>query len=378
MKKAIAILLALVMVLSLAACGGGSTKTETPEPTAEATPLLWTVEQTRDDFGDITDNSVSVLQTPISGEFSNTATSGSKLGGFIHFMKKPQSEHYVAAFTLLEYEDTKAAYISSDSLTLRVKLDDTIYDFPLKGEAPNGILFLGTDKYDYGGDWLFDELYMGWDLRCIVNIGSSQYNFTVESGNFAELCDKEGFSFAPANETVKEAVIDFLNDANVSNAKQTLFENAGNLRIVGEDELKTLLNGNNFLQITCDRQYWTIHRYADGIKKQILYFSQEAYGREFNDPSNSVPSKGKEIVIEDGLLIQGQYGKAKPGQLLGDWEERKFQLREVCENVYILYLLDDSGNIEAPEDIMILYNTEIQSTEDLYTAREDIISDYLR
>ncbi|MBR3245258.1 MAG: hypothetical protein IKF90_21620 [Parasporobacterium sp.] len=153
----------------------------------------WITQMAVDEFGDVTEDSFPLLSAEFTGDFSNTATSSSELSVVISFAQNPGTKHYLAQVSLFEYESTKATYYSDDELILKTKLDDQIYEIKMVGEPPNGSFYIGTNQYDYNADWLFNELYLGNDLRCIINIGNSKYNFTMTSDNFKSICDAEQF-----------------------------------------------------------------------------------------------------------------------------------------------------------------------------------------
>ena len=94
MKKIFALILTLVITFGMTACGG-STKdiqpTDAAEPTAEPTPApeveysdKWEIDYAVDDFGDPTEQ-VYIRSMPISGKFSNTATTDSDLTAVLFF-----------------------------------------------------------------------------------------------------------------------------------------------------------------------------------------------------------------------------------------------------------------------------------------------------
>ena len=57
---------------------------------------VWIIDQSVDEFGDKTEGDAPVLKTPITGDFSNTATASSTLSGALFIQKV--SQKYVAAF----------------------------------------------------------------------------------------------------------------------------------------------------------------------------------------------------------------------------------------------------------------------------------------
>lgn len=148
-----------------------------------------------DDFGDATGQ--SVISTVVSGTFSNTATTGSDLlvTAYINFDEFDYC--YDLSFKLLEYKDTPATYFSSDSKELKIKVGsiNTVYEYGLLGEEPNGNVYVSGSS----GEDIVKCLYEGNDIRCVLNLGSSKYSFALEAGNIAELIDEGGYG-APLDE----------------------------------------------------------------------------------------------------------------------------------------------------------------------------------
>lgn len=200
MKKVISLILALVMCLSLCAC---DRKNDTPEttlaPTAEATEETqavenipnWVLDNVVDDFGDATGE--QVIKGVFTGTFSNTATSNSDLTVLVFY----DFDDDVFYFRLLEYTDRKATYLSGDTITFKTKLvngsSNDITEYTLKGNGPNGDLILtnsskGNKTYNTSLT-LRTGLYYGGDLKCVIEIGSSKYSFTIYSDGFGEMFD---------------------------------------------------------------------------------------------------------------------------------------------------------------------------------------------
>lgn len=201
MKKLIALLLALVLCLSLCACGDESTSKKeaindeeksTNDPASdvaseEQSGNTWSVQFTTDEFGDVTVSSSAVMFIPISGDFSNTATSSSELTGYVYMIMG--EEYPVFMFRLLEYGSTQATFTSYDVITQKIKIGDKIYENEgVFGNPPNSDL----TTYDTQ-QVLYSALYAGTDVRSIIYIGSSQYNFTISSENFATVCEENGW-----------------------------------------------------------------------------------------------------------------------------------------------------------------------------------------
>lgn len=210
MKKAIFLILTLVMCLSLCACGSGNETPETSKvtqvPTTEATeaptepetePSLdtsWELDYYVDDFGDKTDT--PYIKCVIEGDFSNTATMSSDLTVVVFYDFKSD---FPFSFRLIEYGDHKATYQSRDKITIKMKVDGEytsntsfgiapgeVRTTELKGIAPNGDLLFKQNDFTVG-DLLHTLLAKDApNVRCIITIGNSKYNFTIPSAGFSD------------------------------------------------------------------------------------------------------------------------------------------------------------------------------------------------
>lgn len=186
MKKYIAVLLAFVMCLSLCACGSDGE----PSPNDQnETTNIWSVVQSVDDFGDVVDSNVKCIGAVFHGDFSNTATNSSDLTVKVYARGNDLSTFVLE---LLEYDDMKALFYGSDEITVKIKVGDTITEYSASGAG--GYIFVRDSRWsenyrDYypEGTGLYEALMMGNDVRFVIEVGSSKYNFTVEAGNFNEL-----------------------------------------------------------------------------------------------------------------------------------------------------------------------------------------------
>ncbi len=178
--------------------------------------------------------------------------------------------------------------------------------------------------------------------------------------------------------TVKEAVKDYLLDENINDANEVFLTYADTLDVVSADELSDVLLGNFFLQMDCKNQYWTVEYYTEEGIQQVAFLEEKVVGSRWYE-NTSEKNYVDEYEIKDGCIVKEWLAPAKDGQLLGDYENRKFQLRKVCDDVYISYRLDDNGSIEGLDAIMILRNQGItdkqyeESVNDVKAAIEDII-----
>lgn len=371
MKKWMSALLAAAMMVSMCGCGGSteaaSSVAAAPEEKSEVVSIpeavetaaseaeaetetenvpaqVWETIQTTDEFGDVTEDSFTALQTSIDGEFSNTATAGSEVTGDVRFARKPNSEHYLMQIALLEYGKSPITYYSSDSLTLKVKIGDTIYEYTLTGESPNGSLFLSNSEYDYSADTLFNVLYAGEDLRCILYIGSSQYNFVIESGNFAQICDANDFPAASASASAMEVVRATINDVSEVNKTAFFTEHREELELLDDAKLNTLLDGTNFLQIDLKRQSWYYFRYHDNVRTQYARYADvvvdhKSIGRTYEETEEY----NMDISVEDSVYSEYNYVGL----------DGSYQIRYIADGFYISYAQDDNGEYTVPDELWI-------------------------
>jgi len=215
MKKIIALVLALMMCLSLCACGGKDTpetdvpetnnqSTNEPEADVSVTDIIegdvseddvpedtelvadtaWVLDYLVDDFGDDTDS--TYIKCVAVGDFSNTATTSSELLVTVFFIPGVANESNESGFwfRLFEYGDKPATYTSNDEIIMKIKVGDEIITEKLYGTAPNGdLLLLEGDMLNKLTHTLPTE---DQEIRCIIEIGSSKYNFTMPLAGYAD------------------------------------------------------------------------------------------------------------------------------------------------------------------------------------------------
>ena len=144
---------------------------------------FWARAQVVDEFGDAVEDAEAGMTAVAVGDFSNTATTSSEL--IVKTQLLFMGDEPVFCFIPLEYGNNPATFLKSDSITMKIKVEDQISEVGLETSgAPN--LYTGVMKYYKQGRLIFNPLKNGKDVRCIIYIGSSQYNFTLESDNFAE------------------------------------------------------------------------------------------------------------------------------------------------------------------------------------------------
>lgn len=198
MKKITIILLSAVMALSVCACGGGSKPAETTsaEATTEETTSSavettlavvskkeghWKTELSLDEFGDITEESTPIISGYFEGDFSNTATLSSELKVNV------LNDENLFGFYLYEYGKTKASFLGSEEKILKIKIADDTTEDKLEETGGGGLACSWTV-----GNLISKSLKADIDVRCIIEVGSSKYNFTMLSDNYDDaISEKE-------------------------------------------------------------------------------------------------------------------------------------------------------------------------------------------
>ena len=189
-KKIWSCILAICTIGCITACGNAAsgqtdlesavdTQNETIANSDESTVFgNWYIKDYVDEFGDATDN--KYFGTDCLGTFENSATKGSDLYAIVAF--DPSAKTFL--FRLVEYGDHIATYTDSSVLELKYKSDQVTYDATLKGTAPNGDLrIVKADDYEQ----MRKLLSNGKDLKVVIYIDNSKYNFTISSSGFDQL-----------------------------------------------------------------------------------------------------------------------------------------------------------------------------------------------
>ena len=360
MKRIALAAIALLLILSLCACGNTDsrigesdevsmsnnesddsenvTTTESNEESEAAQDDIWQEELTRDEFGDITDDSQEVIAGQFTGTFSNTATSESELSVAVLFTKNSTQNHYIAQFSLFEYMENIATYTSSSETILKIKIDDVVSEYNLYGEAPNGSLYLGLNDYDYSADYIFDELYTGHDVRCIITIDSSTYNFTIPSQNITSVGDDIGFGYIYPGLTTSEAIDAYLLDSGNRDlqtaAQESLVSHLDDYELLGSSELAELFADSTFLNILSatgmpyeDRLYllWYIDSYFDGQAQILAEITVDEYHPEYGRIGYDVKLGA---IVRDIIINEQSYtdvGKST----------NEYQIYKISDNIYL-------------------------------------------
>ena len=191
MKRITALVIVFCMFLATGICGKAYATDEIEG--------MWALKNYVDDFGDKTDK--KYIGTVSIGEFSNTATSGSKLKVNTIIDYNDTEEPYIR-FSLLEYGDIPAVYYDGEDIVLRIKAGGTEYRERLDGEPLNGDIYKLKIKSSDLFRAMMGELITGNDVRCIIDIEESRYNFTISAEGFREIVDKLIIDIAKSGEVM--------------------------------------------------------------------------------------------------------------------------------------------------------------------------------
>ena len=199
-----------------------------------------------DEFGDATGE--SAIRSVVSGTFSNTATAESDLTvvAFITMGVPAYSSDFISdnatlisntltyptsaynvQFRLLEYDKTPATHLKSDNMILKTKVGEDVEEYILIGNEDNSDLLvnpviMGKTGFERNGELLLKDLYEGNDVRCIVEIGSSKYKFTLEAGNFQKIIDENNLEKPLDAEGQEQRFKDQKADAHLEKAESVI------------------------------------------------------------------------------------------------------------------------------------------------------------
>ena len=385
MKKWIALLLALVMCMSLCACGGksdasnGSSADKTEGNTADTvTETVWVAQQSTDEFGDVTEDSETIITAPIEGDFSNTATASSDLGGSVTIFR--YRNQFIPYFLLAEYNDHIATYTSSDlneGIILKTKVNDSVQEYTLTGSAPNGALVLNDPSKAF--TFYYELRKNQADMKCIIEIGSSKYNFTIKYGNLAQISEEvfgiptDTFDSSSGEMSLAEAFFVLLTDDGIHSqeAGEVLKNNLERFKPMTDDEIMSEINGQ-FLKIDAETftpyrdmfyAWWSIWDISSEESCRIMEMNF-AEGRGFRPFPLEVR---KEIVCEQS---------ASDGQMILHRVDTDIEYTEQCykvtDNLYVMMGVNSVGSMFVRLYVRLPY--EIQSGDDAENFYDSIAS----
>lgn len=358
---------------------------------AEETADNWQLVQEVDDFGDPVESDFKRIMTSVEGTFSNTATSGSDLSGAVYVYYDTTENYclqYSIGFSLMEYGTTKAVYSNNEGV-LKTKAGDVKGEYRLNGYPPNDDMILspqvgksdGIKNVFAAGNDIVNALYKGEDVRCIIEMGNSKYDFTIGSKDFYKAFTENGFTqFSPV-EKAKRLLLacrKFMNgDFSYSvwyNYYNDVMENKIELNtpVMTEEEINEKINGNFLTLSRCYKGATTIGK--NKVEYRVLPCSLVKYEkgtcRQIGNvqTSRGADSKSQYDIRGPLYLVEGENaefvdidGAENSYTVSGDtfsWEslDRTVQLRELADGIYqVVYSTDENG-YDRPPQLLIKYD----------------------
>ena len=361
----------------------------------------WENTEVVDEFGDATGE--SAIRSVVSGTFSNTATAESDLTvmAFITMGVPAYSSDFISdnatlisntltyptsaynvQFRLLEYDKTPATHLKSDNMILKTKVGEDVEEYTLIGNEDNSDLLvnpviMGETGFERNGELLLKDLYEGNDVRCIVEIGSSKYKFTLESGNFQKIIDENNLEKPLDAEGQERRFKDQKADAHLEKAESVIKSKT--------DFIATYVNHTD-----ADNNYESGYYYFNGHADEFEDLTEEELSAIFpcrfryylvNPVLVGTPGAGElyEYDAEGNTKFLGSYGlddsyrtreEINPNwpEIDGTWRiengelirtvtstkaENKYKVKSLDHDGYYL-LCGASGN--GPAMMIVLYN----------------------
>ena len=181
MKKILVFVLVLAIIVSTCGCFA------IPTPKPQILPANWALDFILDDFGDKTD---ACMQSTSIGSFSNADTTDADLATVIFFVPAASNDDMVSYFVFRLYEENDHAptYSLEDNLVIKIKVNDEIFEETLAPDESNGDLYLWYSAKEPSEVYkqIYNSMLIGNDVRCIIELGASKYNFTIESDGFVD------------------------------------------------------------------------------------------------------------------------------------------------------------------------------------------------
>lgn len=361
----------------------------------------WKNTEVVDEFGDATGE--SAIRSVVSGTFSNTATAESNLTvvAFITMGVPAYSSDFISdnatlirntltyptsaynvQFRLLEYDKTPATHLKSDNMILKTKVGEDVEEYILIGNEDNSDLLvnpviMGVTGFERNGELLLKDLYEGNDVRCIVEIGSSKYKFTLEAGNFQKIIDENNLEKPLDAEGQEQRFKDQKADAHLEKAESVIksktdfiaayvnHADADNNYESGyyyfnghADEFEDLTEEELSAIFPCRFRYYLVnpvlagtpgagdlYEYdADGNTKQLGRFGTDDSYRTREEINPNWPEINGSWRIENGELIR----TVAPAKA-----ENKYKVKSLDHDGYYL-LCGASGN--GPAMMIVLYD----------------------
>lgn len=365
MKK-IASFLALVIVFcSFVGCSNSGSQNK------KAEAGIWSVQKTTDEFGDVTADSQDVISASVQGTYENETTTESKLGVSVNFRKRVDVNHYIVEFQLTENNTTKIQYKENSHKQLKTKVGEETQEFYLTFDESNDSLSNGNEvfyKINYGGDYVFSNLYNGKDVKCVITEDDSvSYSFELKSDNFKVLCDANSFTEGAGDITVRESVNLLFHDKGImiDESCECLINNYETFDVVKTEELKELFNGEFLMILLNGAEFcpWLLKRYSaventmerlltynyaewkvnENYKYGIAKYRDDFHGYDYCRDVSGWEDIITTVSIENNLITS-------------EGNNYKQEIRKISDNIFISAI--EESSISGVSDGKLLYTTQ--------------------
>lgn len=205
--------LATLAVIFTCGCSGGNSAStgsqsqEAEQQSGAVTYGAWTLGVSTDEFGDVISDGHTFISSDFTGTFANTATTGSDFSGTVTIFWSQDEKYkdggsYLVAFDMVEYGNTPFTYLDSD-ITLGNKLKTKSSsgeknEYGVGGKAPDTSLVVYGGGLG-GGDFVKSLINETGEMRCILNFGSTTFDFNLDCNGFAN-------AFAAFDDEISEAM----------------------------------------------------------------------------------------------------------------------------------------------------------------------------
>ena len=407
---------ALFLSLGLFGCGGGSAPDGSSSESAASTESnsaqsrgAWVLDKATDDFGDELEGGRTYIACPIEGEFSNSATTGSQFTGRLLIWwsgtvsdKDTLAYAYAATIQILEYGDNPATFSSSSDIVLRTKDDSGTIRQYSASSTPNagGVTCFKANRL------VFDLLEESSELRCILNDGSSKYEFTLSGTGFADV-------FAENRPEALKAMVDEMSSSLYGGERLQSDESALEMVMpentlvfdrqaaacwltnsafdypkLTAEEIKNLFPGTYGLMQLTDPTGQTIGSEKALTDTRILDFDSAgtaSFLGTISDEGGHDPDVIETINTQRGdgavLYTTGEIGDGTVWMTLVNQFDILYEVRKVADGYYLLRMLDSTHEQHELLDVTyLLYSCDSNVIDDEYShsieeALEKVVAD---
>ena len=369
-KLVLALSMALALTLGLTACGGSSDAGSSGTGAGNQTDS-WVIQETTDEFGDVTEDSTTYLGTAFTGTFSNTATTGSDFTGAMYIRWIFDNTHsykdggyYTVEFVMQEYGNTPFTYLDSDnSVQNKLKTKSSTgekAEYMVWGTPPDGsILFM--DGGVGGGDFIKSLVGESNEMRCVLSFSSTTFEFTLNGTGFADKFNEldalvsdavnERKEEAAAAAKAEEEAAKAADEARRSHSDEEAIEkihvetddadefaaawfaaHVDDYQTLGQEEVEKLFPGTYAVLGARSTGTGLGRIYSFDEDGTYVDVAEWLGGDGYRQPVYKV--KAKEYHVQDGKIVSF-FGSSTP---------ESHEVRKVAEDFYVL--LDEDGELD--------------------------------